>query len=90
MNGIRPFALLGPGDAIREELAFHGWTVEELGERLGVDAPEVSQLLDNRLPVVPDLARRLGDLFGQSPQFWLNAEARYREGLGLMERRQKR
>jgi addiction module HigA family antidote len=78
-----PFAILGPGDTIREELAFPGWIHQTLSDALGLSRHEVRRLLGNRMPLSCDLATRLGKAFGQSPQFWLNQDARYRALAGV-------
>lgn len=77
----KPFILLGPGDTIREELEFYGWTQEDLAEITGLSPKHISQLVSNKAPITFDTARLLSEVFKQSPQFWLNADARYRLAL---------
>lgn len=41
---------------------------------LGVSRQSVNELLRERRAVSPEMALRLGKLFGKSPEFWLNAQ----------------
>ncbi len=81
MSKYQPFVLLGPGDTIREELEYYDWTQEDLASITGLSKKHISQLVSNKVPITFDTARILSEVFGQSPQFWLNADARYRVAL---------
>jgi HTH-type transcriptional regulator / antitoxin HigA len=81
MTTYKPYVLLGPGDTIREELEYYGWTQEDLAEITGLSAKHISQLVSNKAPITFDTACLLSKVFKQSPQFWLNADARYRLAL---------
>jgi addiction module HigA family antidote len=41
---------------------------------IGVSRQSVNELLRGRRSVSPEMALRLGKLFGNSPEFWLNAQ----------------
>ena len=49
-------------------------TVAGLAEAAGVSRQSVNELLRGRRAVSPEMALRLGRLFGNSPEFWLNAQ----------------
>jgi len=64
-----------PGEMLREDfLPDYDLTVSGLSKRLGVSRQSVNELLRERRAVSPEMALRLGRLFGNSPQFWLNAQ----------------
>lgn len=69
-----------PGAMLREDfipdygLTVAGLTVAGLAEALGVSRQSVNELLRERRAVSPEMALRLGRLFGNSPEFWLNAQ----------------
>ena len=64
-----------PGEFLREDyLPECGLTVATLAQRLGVSKQTVNELLRERRAVSPDMALRLGRLFGTSAQFWLNLQ----------------
>ena len=64
-----------PGEMLREDfLTDYDLTVSGLAEALGVSRQSVNELLRERRAVSPEMALRLGRLFGNSPEFWLNAQ----------------
>ncbi|MCK0744198.1 HigA family addiction module antitoxin [Chromohalobacter nigrandesensis] len=64
-----------PGEMLREDFVpDYGLTVAGLAELLGVSRQSVNELLRERRSVSPEMALRLGRLFGNSPEFWLNAQ----------------
>lgn len=64
-----------PGEMLREDfLPDYGLTVAQLAEAVGVSRQSVNELLRERRSVSPDMALRLARLFGNSPEFWLNAQ----------------
>jgi addiction module HigA family antidote len=64
-----------PGEMLREDfLPDYGLTVSGLANAIGVSRQSVNELLRGRRAVSPEMALRLGKLFGNSPEFWLNAQ----------------
>lgn len=64
-----------PGEILREDfLTDYGLTVAGLAEAIGVSRQSVNELLRERRSVSPEMALRLARLFGNSPEFWLNAQ----------------
>jgi antitoxin HigA-1 len=64
-----------PGDMLREDfLPDYGLTVSRLAEELGVSRQSINELLRGRRAVSPEMSLRLARLFGNSPEFWLNAQ----------------
>jgi addiction module HigA family antidote len=60
---------------LREDfLPEFGLTVSRLARALGVSRQTVNDLLRERRSVSPEMALRLSRLFGNSPEFWLNAQ----------------
>jgi len=69
---IRP---IHPGEMLREDfLPDYGLTVSSLAKALGVSRQTVNELLRERRAVSPEMALRLARLFGNTPEFWLNAQ----------------
>ena len=63
------------GEMLREDfLPDYGLTVAGLAEALGVSRQTVNELLRERRTLSPEMALRLSRLFGNSPEFWLNAQ----------------
>ena len=64
-----------PGTMLREDfLPEFGLTVSRLAVAIGVSRQSVNELLRGRRAVTPAMALRLSKLFGNSPEFWLNAQ----------------
>ena len=64
-----------PGEMLREDfLPDYGLTVSSFARALGVSRQTVNELLRERRALGPEMALRLSRLFGNSPEFWLNAQ----------------
>ncbi len=64
-----------PGEMLREDfLPDYGLTVSSLAKAIGVSRQSINELLRERRRVSPEMALRLARLFGNSPEFWLNAQ----------------
>jgi addiction module HigA family antidote len=63
-----------PGEMLREDfLPDYGLTATRSAEAIGVSRQSINQLLRERQGISPGMALRLARLFGNSPEFWLNA-----------------
>lgn len=64
-----------PGEMLREDcLPDYGLSVSSFARALGMSRQTVNELLRERRAVSPEMALRLSRLFGNSPEFWLNAQ----------------
>ncbi len=64
-----------PGEMLREDfMADYGLTVSSLASALGVSRQSIIELLRERRVITPEMAPRLARLFGNTPEFWLNAQ----------------
>lgn len=69
---VRP---IHPGEMLREDfMPDYGLSVASMAEALGVSRQTVNELLRERRSLSPEMALRLSALFGNSPEFWLNAQ----------------
>ena len=74
-TGKRQLPPTHPGAMLREDfMPDYGLTVTTLAETLGVSRQTVNELLRERRALTPAMALRLSRLFGNSPEFWLNAQ----------------
>jgi addiction module HigA family antidote len=61
-----------PGEFITEVyLEPHGISGRELAERLGVSPSTLSRVLNGTSRISPEMALRLAQVLGRSPQSWL-------------------
>ena len=64
-----------PGEMLREDyFPDYGLTVSTFAKVLGVSRQTVNELLRERRSVSPEMALRLSRLFGNTAEFWLNAQ----------------
>ena len=64
-----------PGEMLNEDfMPDYGLTVAGLAGAVGVSRQSINELLRGRRAVSPEMALRLSRLFGNSPEFWLNAQ----------------
>ena len=74
-RGLSP---MHPGELLREEiLPALGRSKGEIARLLGVSRQTLYDLLEERQPVTPAMALRLGKLCGNGPDLWLNLQKRY-------------
>jgi addiction module HigA family antidote len=74
-KGKREFPPTHPGAILREDfMPDYGLNVTTLADTLGVSRQTVNELLLERRALSPAMALRLSRLFGNSPEFWLNAQ----------------
>jgi addiction module HigA family antidote len=64
-----------PGEMLREDfLPDFELTVSSLAKAIRVSRQSINELLRERRSVSPEMALRLSRLFGNSPEFWVNAQ----------------
>jgi len=64
-----------PGEMLREDfLPDYGLSTSRLAEAVGVSRQSINELLRERRAVSPEMALRLARLFGNTPEFWMNAQ----------------
>ena len=64
-----------PGEMLREDfLPDYGLTVAGLADALGVSRQSINELVRGRRAMSPAMALRLSRLFGNTAEFWLNAQ----------------
>ncbi len=74
-TGRRKVRPIHPGEMLREDfLPDYALTVTGLAAALGVSRQTMNELLRERRALSPEMALRLSRLFGNSPEFWLNAQ----------------
>lgn len=73
--GSRKIKPTHPGEMLREDfMPDYNLTTARLAKALGVSRQTINEVLRERRSLSPSLALRLSRLFGNSPEFWLNAQ----------------
>jgi antitoxin HigA-1 len=72
----KQLAPMHPGEFLREVvLPGTGLPKTRVAAMLGLSRQSLYDILGERAPVTARVAMRLGKLFGNSPQFWLNLQS---------------
>ena len=67
-----------PGELLREDiLPALKMTKIEVADALGISRQHLYDLLNEKKPVSPEIAARLGKAFGNGPGIWLRMQAAY-------------
>ncbi|MGH6735788.1 MAG: HigA family addiction module antitoxin [Methyloceanibacter sp.] len=75
LKGLRP---THPGELLREDvLPALDIPKTEIAKRLGISRAMLYAILDERAPVSPAMALRLGKLLGTTAESWLNMQRDY-------------
>ena len=76
-EAIRPAEVFPPSEFLKEELASRTWTTFDLAAGLGWGLQQTTDLLEGRVQLDRALASRLAEVFGTSPELWLNLQQEY-------------
>jgi addiction module HigA family antidote len=64
-----------PGEMLQEDfMQDYDLSVSGLAQAVGVSRQSINELLRGRRAVSPEMALRFSRLFGNAPEFWLNAQ----------------
>ena len=67
-----------PGEILLEEFVKpYGLTQKKLCELLNVGIKTISEIYNKKRGISPVMALKLANLFGTSPEFWMNAQSAY-------------
>jgi antitoxin HigA-1 len=73
MTRLKP---IHPGEILREEfMASFRVNANQLSLALHVPAPGIYEIVRERRGISPEMALRLGHVFGTTPDFWMNLQA---------------
>lgn len=75
---LRGLAPMHPGEWLREEiLPAVGRPKTEIARLLGISRQHLYDILEERKPVTPATALRLGKLLGNGAEFWVDLQRTY-------------
>lgn len=75
LKGLAP---MHPGEFLREVTVLAlDLPKTEIARRLGISRQTLYDILDEKQPVTPAMALRLGKFLGNGPDFWLNLQRDY-------------
>lgn len=75
LRGLKP---MHPGEMLRQDvLPALGKPKTEIARLLGISRQTLYDILDEKQPVTPGMALRLGKLLGNGPELWINLQRAY-------------
>ena len=74
-----------PGALLREQIKEMDLTVHGVARDAGLPATRLHEIVHERRGVSAETAIALGTYFGQSPEFWMNAQKTYELSKALVE-----
>ncbi len=75
LRGLKP---MHPGEMLRENvLPALGKSKTEIARLLGISRQTLYHILNEKQPVTPGMALRLGKLCGNGPDLWINLQRTY-------------
>lgn len=75
---LRSLKPMHPGEMLREDvLPALGKSKAEIARLLGISRQTLYDILDEKQPVTPGMALRLGKLCGNGPDLWINLQRAY-------------
>ena len=70
--------VLHPGELIRSELVEEtGLTITQIAEMLHVSRQAMSNIINEKADISPEMALRIATVFGGTPDIWLRLQAKY-------------
>jgi len=88
-NEFQPDYIISPGEILEEVLEAQNFKKNEFAERCGRSPKAISQILNGKAPVTPELAIRFQRILGSSSTLWNNLEANYRLQLALKKEQEE-
>lgn len=67
-----------PGEILREDFVKeYGLTITETAKKLKVTRHHLSNILNEKAGISPEMAYRLSKAFGPDPEYWMNLQVNY-------------
>jgi addiction module HigA family antidote len=74
----KKYDLVHPGELLKAELIeANGLTVTEVASMLKVSRQALSNIINQRADVSPEMALRIATVFGGTPELWLRLQAKH-------------
>lgn len=71
MENQKPHIKIKLSEFKKEEMEVRNWSMEDLAGALELDLKTVNVILNNKAKVSNGLAKKLSNVFKQSPEYWL-------------------
>ena len=67
-----------PGEILREEVInSYGLTIKEAAELLGISRQALSNVINEKSDISPEMALRIAKVFGGTPDIWMRLQTKH-------------
>jgi addiction module HigA family antidote len=74
----RTMPIIHPGEILKSELIeTNGLTVTEVAAMLKVSRQALSNIINQKADIIPEMALRIATVFGGTPDLWLRLQAKH-------------
>lgn len=77
IENITPFCATHPGSIIKDELEYRGLKNSELADSIDVQRSVISDIINGKRNVTPEIALKLEVFLGQTAEYWMNLQSNY-------------
>ena len=85
LRSFKPKWVVPPGATISDIAEERGWNQMELAKRLGCSEKHLSQLINGKAKISPEMAVTLQRVLGSTASFWMSLETIYRSELRRLD-----
>jgi len=75
---LSPAILVPPGEILKDELEARGLTQKDFADIVGCPEQTISEIVNAKKQITPEMAVKIGAAFGTSAEMWMNLESSYR------------
>lgn len=90
MYESKTYIAVPPGATIKEQLGYRNIKQTEFALRMGMSEKHISNLINGKVELTPDVANRLESVFGIEAKIWLRLEGHYRAKLAKVNEENER
>jgi HTH-type transcriptional regulator/antitoxin HigA len=84
-----PNFVVHPGETLEETLADFNISQKDLSLRIGITEKHISNIINGKVSITPEIALKLSKVFGNSVSFWNNLQKNYDQDLVRIESNNK-
>ena len=80
-TNYKPNYAIHPGEDIADFIGYRNWSQRELAQRTGLHENTISNIINGKDSITPEVAERFGRVFGMKKSFFINLQTLYDETL---------
>ena len=73
----KPFINIGAGDIIKKFMNMRNWSNLDLSKAMQLPMERIEKILTNKERMTKEIAECLSNIFGPSPEYWINLDKNF-------------